>query len=227
MRVLGSFNVGDRITANAGTVFYANVLPYAPDGLKMSSGTKAKGRLRVNNFVYTTGATAHDVKFLRPLNYATLSAAAASGQAVVNLTDDPGIYSTNYKYKLSNGVYPSQVADNGIAANDLCLLQLADGSWQRLVVSSVSTLAITMTGNLAGAALAGGLLYFFGINTDNDPATGEEQFTHEVPASQTPYKLQAESGVFNVLHQGDPALFYSPNGTNAGFLELISGVYED
>jgi len=186
---------------------------------------RASTLARVTTVCYTTGITAHTIGVMRPFNYTTFTADAAAAQAVVNIKDNPGLYATTYKYP-KNGTL--RVADNGIAASDYVAYQCADGTWNVDTVASVSVLAVTLTNTLpTGGVTNGGLLYFFGVIGDSDPATALVNPQTQIAASLTRDKSWSDSvlGVMQALHPGDPLLFYSPNTTNAGILEFISGFY--
>jgi hypothetical protein len=240
---LGAFNL-PRVTANGGTAFVAVISPFGgtgPGNAMQYGGVVGKvgGRLyrprgvsHVNKLIYTTGATAHLISILRPLNYTTLSAAAAAGATTLNLNDDPGIFSTNMKPMM--GPIPAQVSDRGIAGGDYIVIQLADGSWYPIKVTSVSTLALTVpaipsaTGALG--ALAGAMVYLMGLPTDTDPYNGQTQPSTQIASGVTRDVTEiaaGSDGLIAALRNGDPMLFYSPNTTNAGILEQLSGFYAD
>jgi hypothetical protein len=44
-----------------------------------------------------------------------VASAAAINQAIINITADPGLYSTNYKYKFANGATCANVAATPVA----------------------------------------------------------------------------------------------------------------
>jgi hypothetical protein len=246
-----TFSLGTYTAAGA-TAFAAIIPPWSPDG--SSAPYTADSRwvpnwvspsggafTHVSSLVYTTGTTAHKIAILRPLNWTVLSSAAAGGQNVINIYDDPGVYSTNYKYPTPGGVVasvrggsggqggtaPSQVADHGIAANDYAAYQLADGTWVADTVSSVSTLAITMTTNVpTGGVLKNSPFFYFGTVALNDPATGQPQWQTVTTVSvRAQVMADVLGGSFQSIHPGDPLIFYSPNTTAAGVLQNLSGFY--
>jgi hypothetical protein len=181
------------------------------------------------------GSTAHAIIIARPKNWTTVASAAAAGQAVINITADPGIYSTNYRYPLPGVVassaglyaYPGRVPDSGISAGDYCAYQLTDGTWVFDTVASVSTLAITMTNNVpTGGVAAGAPFFLFKVpGTNLDPATGQldPSFTTVVSANNvfTDYLV----GICQSLHKGDPLLIVDGNATAADVLNYASGFY--
>lgn len=169
---------------------------------------KVGGILRITNLVYTAAGTAHLLTLARPIGRTTLSAAAAGAQAVVNLTADPGA-----------------AISNAIAANDYVAVRETDNVTRFYKVSSVSTLAITLTANLVTGAAAGAKFWFFGILTDTDPVTGEAHPTFDGTASVTSTYTDREVGVVATLQADDPILFDSDNGTATGILAQLSFGY--
>lgn len=188
---------------------------------------------------YTIGATTHDVYFCRPLNWSILSAAAAASQATISLVDDPGLYSTTYKYPTPGGIVapagtgggtpPSQVANTAIATGHYVAYQYPDGTWFLDVVASGSYSALVLTSNFDVILPRGTVLFTFGIpGTTADPATGlQAQFTTPT-VSTNRVDLMAENlcGAFQTLHKGDPLMIYAVNTGSAGFLNWCSGFFE-
>lgn len=238
-----SFSVG-RATAAGSTAFIKGIPPYpgpagGPPIMYGLVGTRPNWNgpagcfTHITDLIYTSGATLHQLAIMRPLNWTTVSSAAAINQAVINITADPGVYSTNYKYPQPSGFSTGTavVADNAIAANDYCAYQLVDGTWVFDTVASVATLAITMTTNVpnitGGGVAAGAPFFFFGIVSDSNPQTGVAHHQWDSIASTGNEKFQTAGGTSwcSSLNKGDPLIFYSPNGTNAGKLTTISGYY--
>jgi len=197
---------------------------------------------RLIYLLYTAGSTAHTITVLRPLGKTTVASAAAGGQAVINITNDPGKYSTTYPGGVSN------VADDPIAANDYVVYQTADGNYVCDSVSSVSTLAITMSNNVpSSGVLAGAPFWFFGITSDINPADGlaHPQFDTTASAQTT---LGGSAGQFpagfvgsiahpsffasggatagnNMDGTNEPLIVISNNATAAGTLEMCEAIY--
>jgi hypothetical protein len=114
------------------------------------------------------GTTAHTLTVLRPLGKTTFSADAAASQAVVNITANPGDYT---------GV---RTADNSLAGSDRVVYRAADGTYVADTVSSISSLAVTLSTNLpTGGVTRGDPIWHFGIETDTNPndALAHPQFT--------------------------------------------------
>lgn len=233
-----AFSRGKKTAAGA-TPFAQFIPPYRPSsGAPVGVNTTAdplvnRGVIHVTDFRYVVPTTAHLITVMRPLNYTTFSADAAASQAVVNITADPGLYQTagRYQYAKPGGLTAPSTANNAIAGNDYVVYQAAAGQWVMDTVSSVASLAVTLTNNLpTGGVLKGGLLYFFGIYSDTDPATNEAHQSFDVLAASSGtenYVLQSQGGgsLFQAYHPGDPMIFYSSNATAAGFIELIAGYY--
>ncbi len=189
-------------------------------------------RTVVTKVCYTTGDTAHVLTIARPFNWTYISGAVLKNTSTLVLADDPGVYSTNYKYALGNGGIPSSVADNGIATNDYIVVQLADGTWH-LTKVSVSTLTLTLTTALpnptgVGGVLDGAICYFYGnLTSDTDPATGFANPRTTIALSTTRDVTWADSavGIVDALHPGDPLVWHCPHTTHAGTLEYINGYF--
>lgn len=231
------------------TAFAALIPPYpGPINAPLIYALDPKGRpnwwgqtaawTHVSRILFTTGTTLQTNYLMRPQNFTTAAGAAAAGQAVINLTEDPGIFSTNYRFPLPGAqptagtnpgryAYPGRVADDGIAGGDYCAYQLTDGTWVLDTVSSVSALAITMTTNVpAGGVAAGAPFFLFGQSGDSDPATGNVHYFYDTTASTTNEKFDDPlCSFFQTLHPGDPVCAYFPNATATCKLSWMSGYY--
>lgn len=227
MPIYSTFAVG-RATAAGGTEFAKLIPPFQTEGAP-ANGVRSPGITHVSKLCYTTGATAHQIGIMRPFNFTTFSADAAAGQKVVNITADPGLYSTvaNWKYSPVPNAVP-RIANNAIAASDYVAYQCADGSYVIDTVASVATLAVTLTTNVpTGGVKSGGQFYFLGVIGDSDPSTADvnPQTTTVASAAQAVYWSDPIVGVVQAVHAGDPLMFYSPNTTNAGVLEFLCGFH--
>lgn len=189
--------------------------------------------------------TQHTLTVLRPLGMTTVASAAAAAQKVINITNDPGVYS-------AYGVV--DVADNVIAASDFCVYQTKDGTYTVDTVASVASLAITMTTNVPTSTVAAGApFWWFGVIGDTNPndglvhATLLPQICASAALQLTAYGDGGEalSGLFasiipdpamralksSTLGQWplngrfEPIIVQSSNGTTAGFLEAVEAVY--
>lgn len=228
-----------RKTQSAGTVIVQLIPPFtgvpgaAPNVFDLSTNPRnfGLGVTHVTRVAYTTGATAHLIGIMRPFNYTWTTATSAANGTTLTVYDDPGVYSTNYKYQIPPSSVVSQVSNNAIASGDYVVYQLKDGTWILDTTTGLSGSTLTLTTNIpnitSGGVAAGSPVYFFGVIGDSDPATGQVNPQTTIAASQTRDSTWADNGspVVSALHPGDPMIFYSPNGTNAGTLDFISGFY--
>lgn len=238
---LGTFSLPTRVGTDA-TADFVVIPPFLGVGGFLQSWTvgsvgNAKTRSPLNAFThvvkmaYTTGDTSHLVSIMRPLNFTVVASAVAANGTVITVADDPGVYSTNYKYPIVGGV-PAQLADNPIATNDYIVVQLADGTWIARKVT-VSGLALTVSnipnGTGAIGIAKGALCYFMGIPGDANPADGQVHPSVNSTINTTRESLLDESfyGAVPSLHAGDPMLWYSPHTVHKGTLEALSGFYSD
>ena len=202
-----------KVTAAAGTAYTFLVEPM----------NNAEAMLRFLQF--TVLGTAHTLTVMRPLSSQQVSgqsqrcscyltAAAAAAQAVININQDPGVYTAYFSGTPS-------VANNVIAANDYVAVKLVDGTWQVGVVSSVATLAITLTANLGtGGAASAAPVWFFGITTDTNPYDGKAHPAYNLFANSAPLNIGAEDApIASTFRVGEPLLLYVNNATAASVLE--------
>lgn len=201
------------------------------------------GVIRVTTLAINAGATVpHTVLIQRPLNWTYFPSGLAknttaipngSGSGSTGLFDDPGVYSTNYKYPTAGALFPGQVADAAISSTNLYVAyQLADGTWQLDTIASGtfnSTLTLTTgTPNRnGGAILAGAPLFYFGAvpGTLLDPANGQVAASYLTHTASVVNTFQDNiAGLYTALHAGDPMLVYDANGTNADVIE-VAGYY--
>lgn len=251
--VCGTFD-RPRTTASANTTFRRLIAPFtgnsgtAPKLFKVdadSTSTSKPGKCNWNgpedafshitDLWYTSETTAHSCYILRPLNYTHFPSAVGSNTTTVTVAYDPGTWATAgvYKYGVANGdTGVPNFANNAIAANDFVAYQLLDGTWQIDTISSTTSATVyvltTGTPNVTGAGIAQyAPLFFFGIQTDTDPATGNVHPVFDSIAN-TNVTFRSSSngfGLWNSLHKGDPMIFHSSNGTTAGLLEVLAGYY--
>jgi hypothetical protein len=233
--VYGTFSEGGQ-TQTAGTVINFMIQPWlGQDGSGYASGTiPSKGLTHVSKIFYNIGTTAHTLTFMRPLNYTTASSSAAGAQKVINIAADPGIYSTNYKYPIPSGGAVDTADRSAIAANDFIAYQLANGLFIFDKISSVSTLALTMTSNIptnGGGIAKGGLIYLYGTITSVVPYTRQAHPVATLIAAASNTVLTelplgaSDCGLVTTMHPGDPMVIQSSNGTTAGIFSLVSGYY--
>lgn len=168
---------------------------------------KADHYTYVTKLTYQAGSTAHSLALMRKVSETTLSAAAAASQAVINLTADPG-----------TGTNPG-----AIAAGDHVAIKRPDGRWHHGVVSSVASLAITLTANVPTGGLASGArVIFYGAPGDTD----HTERTYNAPASATTTFPAVGDGVLcRSLGVDEPVIFSSDNASNAGFLRHLAAEF--
>lgn len=228
-------------TQTAGTAIKIPIPPFAgPAGSSpliyaLPNGApnwmRGGGVTHVSQMGVFTGATAHIVYVMRPLNYAIVTVAGAINTTAFTIGTDPGSYSTAYKYPLPGSLTaPGNVANNLIAANDFFAVQLSDGSWFFDKVSSVTTLAITTTTtipNVTGGGIpVGSVMFWFGIQTDTDPATGLGHPAILPPVSLYTNFIDTTNGSIACgLRPGDPLYLLDANATAADVLCSLSGFF--
>lgn len=236
--VLGTFNL-PRTTASGGIPFFQLIPPFGGDGESVQSWSVAgiggkkdrgQGRPHVTKVIYSTGGTAHLLTILRPLNFTIVKTAVAPNGTSIVLADDPGVYSTNFRYPIVGGK-PAQAADNPISAGDYIAYQMADGTWQASLVTAGSYTGLTVAAipNNGVGINAGALFYFFGGITDVEPLTGQTQPQTQIASSQTRDASWADPhyGIVSALHDGDPMIFFSNNASAQGYLEALQGFYSN
>ena len=196
----GSGNTNGRVTVAFGTVINSLV-------------PSRKGAFtRISTLKATAAGTAHVATALRSLGRTTFTGAGAASQAVVNLTANPG---------------PS---GNLLAANDWVAIRETDGITRLYQVSSISTLAVTLTANLTTGVAATGVgvdsaLWMFGVAADTDPRTGAAHPGFTVPASATTTYTDNFGGVVASIAADEPILVQSNNATATGIIEQVSYAY--
>ncbi len=218
------FSFNGKKTANANTAYTVLIEPYG-----------APSCLTVLEFLQITNSTtAQTMTVLRPLSAQSLpgssggrcscylTAAAAASQAVININQDPGVF-TAYSYP--GGAAP-RTANNVIAGSDYVAFQYPDGTWAVDTVSSVTSLAVTLTNTLATGGLAvGAPVWFFGVTTDTNPYNAIAHPAYTIPAS-TVINFGSEGWPFvATLGLAEPLLVYVNNATAASVLERASGAY--
>ena len=203
-RGVSASNYGGGATATAGTKVTVLIPP------------RRGAFTRLTKVAMRSGATAHSLVILKSLAApTTVSSNAAASQAVVNITADSGA-----------------TPPGTIAAGDFCVVQLDNGSFWLGEVSSVSSLAITMTASLPAAAAAGNAVWFMGAVGDH-PARSLTNL--KVPPA-TGYTVVGTASVLNTWGDGttcleqsngtyEPLVLVNANATNASIFEEVIGVH--
>ena len=215
--VLGTCT-GGGYTASANPAIYALVPPAPANnyGLRKSSLFT-----RLMDLSYVSAGTQHTLTILKEIGRTTVASAAAASQAVVNLTANPGTS------LLGPAGTASQLANDGVAANDYLVFELPDGTYYFDYVASVNVLAVTMTNNLPTNGLAAGAtVWMMGQTTDSEPTTGLAfPFLKPPVSARTLY-----TNILGIAVSGyrySPLLVSSSNATAAGFIEYMTALYTD
>ncbi len=183
----------------------------------------------ISSIHLNTPSTSHVLLVLRPLNWTYFPAGMAKNttaipdSAATGILDDPGVYTTNYRYPTGGGLFPGQAADAAISStNKLVAYQTADGSWYVDTIASGtfgSTLTLTTgTPNRnGGAILAGAPLFYFGAvaGTLLDPANGRPGWGINTLVSVRDNIADYIVGELAGVHPGDPLVVYSANASAA------------
>lgn len=189
------------------------------------------GIIHISNAVLTTTA-AQLVGLLAPLNWTTLAAdgtATSTTSASITLTADPGLYATTYRPGLQTFPNAPNVTNNAISASDYVVYQGADGTWFSDVVAGVAgstTITVGLTNGMPNVK-KGSLVYFYGVVTDKDPATGYKrtQTTFVASSARVSWATVGGYDIAATLFPGDPMLVYCGNTDNATKLNALSGFY--
>lgn len=195
-------NGGDcigRHNATADTVYYAIVKP-------------KKGHFtRVMSMSLTSGNTANNGYWMRPLGRANVATAvAADAGATLTLDADPS------------------PTGNTIAAGDQVIYEGTDGTYRKAQVNTSgwngTTKVVTFTANVANAVAVGAKVFNFGIFSDTDTATN---LVHSIFQSvvNTRQSFVFYGGGVKGNQPGDPLLFYCPNATNATVLDYADFIH--
>ncbi len=172
----------------------------------------------VTQFEYRVGSTAHNLYFMKCCGITTFDTSAVASQAVVTLLDTQAATGTG-----GNG--------EALAAQDWIVYQNEDGAYEAGEVSSVSGNDVTLVSNLGTPVDAGAPVYCM-----MEIARGVHHAL--LPAANTQFRpttFNLKGGIsgqkathVNQIRSGasEPMLFFSDNLTAAGFLECMSGHYE-
>lgn len=173
---------------------------------------------RVMSLVFTSGSTAHTIVLARAIGETTLTASAAASQAVINVTSASPAYDT------------SGVAE-ALAASDLVAIENSLGQVVLHTVSSVASLAVTLSANLAVSCNAGAKVWaFYEIGR-----AVHRTITPKVSVV-TSYGGSDAGVVSSVIHpnedkyndgqgRGRPILIYNANATAASVFDHVAAGY--
>lgn len=185
---------------------------YFPFGIKSygyhteSAGTAIEenipggsGRACILYLAYTGDGTAHTLSVLYADGAGSRNTADGeqeSGQKDIVCVDDP-----------------KDPAGNAAAADDIVAYQKKNGEWAFSTVDSVASKTITLDDDIEAPGIAsGGKINVIGAQGDGAEfqllaaASDQKEFGGDWPVVACPY-------------DGEPMVFHSPNGTNAGQLD--------
>lgn len=191
-------NILGKTNAAADTAYYA-VIP-----------GKLQTFTRVASFQLTSGNTANNGYWMRPIGRASTTVAATTSDSSVTLDSDPS------------------PTGNTIAAGDQVVIAHSDGTYRRSQVNTSgwngTTKVLTFTGTLPAAVAAGAKVFNFGVYTDTDPANG---LAHPIvnTTANTTSTWNFQAGGIKGHQAQDPILFYCPNATNATILNFAEYGY--
>jgi hypothetical protein len=192
-----------RLTQTAGTAIVRSIYPR-----KNKAGGRQNLRTRVTSLKYTAGVTAHTLTVMRPFGSTTLTAAAANGATVINIAADPQASSSA----------------GALAGSDYLILELSDGTFQTVTVSSVTVLAVTIGTALAVSMALGARVWAMGVAADS-----LDTYALGSSATTTLDGIQLSGrknfGIFESINRYEPIMLSVDNITNAGTLESVSGCY--
>lgn len=195
---------GSTATGNAVNDAYGSKTATAGTEITRTIPPRPLARAKASGFVYTAGANLHTLTFQVTLAKVAMSTDAASGQAVIALTQ-----------------IPSAPDGSLIAASDWVIVQHEDGVWTEYKVSSVSGLNITLTANLAKKVLKNTVVYFMGAPADHV----DRQYTINASQTLSIYGGDVRVCIATALNDNEPILANCDNVTAAGKLQWLAYTY--
>jgi hypothetical protein len=198
-----------------GTFYGSNLTAAAGTPITFMAPPSREGYTLLTAFIYKAAGTEHTVTVMRSLEATTLSASEAAAATVIDVTAAPGTGT------------PAGL----IAANDWVVIQLDDGNFFLVKVSSVSANAITIATALPSAAAASNAFWFFGAPGDHVSSQTTLKTNHAVGSqyktgtSQTITRADYAAGLLRSHAKHQPVVLYSDNATAAGQFEQITGAY--
>jgi len=246
-------------TANAGTTINILLQPFLGKHRDMKpfgsapfgpSASGAPARIRLTKLFYTIGTAGHSIYLCRPLNWTTVTAAAAAGGFALSVAADPGIYSLNYRYANAAGLgqqspwvanaagsTPVDIADRAaMGVGDWIAYQIGTGLYvlDQITSGTFASFGLTNAIPTTGVPL-GAKVFLFG-----NPASDKVPYTRNLHTVWKPDVTSAYSlitreyplggdgiGLYHCYHAGDPLMIQSTNGTVAGTFPLIAGGFTE
>tara|TARA_R110000803_G_scaffold18695_2_gene49583 strand:- start:317 stop:892 length:576 start_codon:yes stop_codon:yes gene_type:complete len=169
---------------------------------------------RINTLIYTCGTAVHAVTIMRPVATTITDVAAATGQPVIEVTDAVTMKA------------PNTVTPEPLAGPDYLAWIDSTGKFQYDTVSSITSNAVTMTGNLSASIAAGQTIWIFG-----EVGRVSHMVLKPPVSATTVMQVAVQGGVPGQLDSnsragvGDPLMVYSNNPTTQGWIVSVSGEY--
>ena len=189
-------------TQTAGTIITSVIRP-DPSG---------RGKSVITALSYLPGSTAHTLTVMRPQGSTLVTSAAAASQADIVLDS----------ISLAKDYLGVSLAEN-LAANDFIVVKHTDGTYGVYKISSIATLTLTLTANLAKAVAADSQVWglyevgrTLGIEHTIFPTVASTLFAPAVDPSV---------GLAESFKVGEPLVLHSDNATAAGVLNYLSAAY--
>jgi hypothetical protein len=193
------------VTDTAGTAFGVVIPPVA-------------GKIaRVNEIIYTSGATAHTVYVMRPVGKTT-----SDGQGFDVASLDIPVSNVNAMPA------PNSTTSETIAASDYMAWLDTDGKYQFGEVAGVSANVVSLSASYPPGVPDGSPVWIFGelARAPHLAFSPPVSATTKIPlVAQGGVPVQLDSSVRSGV--GDPILVLSNNLTAAGTLVSVTGSYED
>lgn len=165
-------------------------------------------RAKLTSLAYTAAATEHDLKIMKAIHQVTLTAASAQSDTTLDLSE-------------------ATFGGDTLASGDWVILEHGDGTFGAYKASGLATLVLTVTA-ISKAANVGAKVWIMGAPGDSyhltykGTASTRREFADPVGGlGESGYDI----GTYFRTGLGDPLMFLSANGTNAGTLNQGAGVY--
>lgn len=194
---------------------------YGVGGLTENAGTRIQvgipgmpnAQTYLSLIAYKDAGTAHTITVMRKVSETTTTAATSASGTVINITADPG-----------TGTGPG-----AIAASDVVAIKLTDGSWHFSAVSSVTSLAVTLSTALPSTAgcASGARFLFYGAPSDT--VHNSWKFTGGSGSSTTYFPSNNGGLPYGCLARSkgadEPLVVDSNNASNAGTFVILQAFY--
>lgn len=167
-------------------------------------------RAKLTSLAYTPAATEHDLKVMKAIHVVTLTAASAASDTTLDLSE-------------------ATFGGDTLASGDWVILEHGDGTFGAYKASGLSALVLTVTA-ISKAANVGARVWIMGSPGDSyhltyKSGTAARREFSDVVGGLGESGYDAGGSIFR-SGLGDPLMFLSANGTNAGTLNQGAGVYQ-